>query len=130
MKLEIIKQYLNRIEQSCTSEEDYRDLLHPEIEQTEFPNWLTDRVTVSNWDILFKRMASGKGFLKEQKYDIQHVFESGDTLVSEIIWTATVGTDIGQFQTGQQLKAYFCCVFEFKDGKIFRQRNYDCFERF
>jgi hypothetical protein len=67
---------------------------------------------------------------KKGRYDIQRAYEIGDTLITEVIWTAVVGVDVGAFKTDQQLKAYFCCVFDFKDGKIYRQRNYDCFERF
>lgn len=130
MKLEMVKQYFKLTENFSISEADYAPLLHPEIEQTEFPNLLTDRVVVSDWENLFKRMPSGKQLLKEQKYEIQQAFEAGDTLVTEVIWTATVGVDVAQFRAGQELKAYFCCVFEFKNGKIFRQRNYDCFEKF
>ncbi|MCE3200156.1 nucleotidyltransferase domain-containing protein [Paenibacillus sonchi] len=28
------------------------------------------------------------------------------------------------------MKVYFCCIFQFKDGLIYRQRRFDCFERF
>ncbi|UOY92828.1 hypothetical protein MUG87_01385 [Ectobacillus sp. JY-23] len=130
MQLETVKRFFELSEQFSTSPEDYKPLLHPDIEQTEFPNWITDRVVVSNWDMLLQRMPAGKKLLMQQKYDIQGVIESGDVVVTEVIWTAEVATDVGVFRMGQKLKAYFCCVFEFKNGKIFRQRNYDCFERF
>jgi hypothetical protein len=100
---------------SSVPREDYKPLLHPEIEQTEFPNWITDRVVVSNWDMLLQRMPAGKKLLKQQKYDIQGVIESGDVVVTEVIWTAEVAADVGMFRMGQKLKAYFCCVFEFKN---------------
>lgn len=130
MKLEAVKRFFELIEQFSDSETDFRHILHPDIEQTEYPNLLTPGVVVSNFEVLMQRMPNGKKLLKEQNYDIQRTHEAGDALITEVIWTAEVGADAGPFKAGQSLKAYFCCVFEFKDGKIYRQRNYDCFERF
>jgi len=75
-------------------------------------------------------MPGGRKLLSSQNYDIQRIYETEDTLIAEVIWTATVAIDAGSFKAGQQMKAYFSCIFEFKDGLIYRQRNYDCFERF
>ena len=38
--------------------------------------------------------------------------------------------DAGPLKKGQRLAAHFCMIFEFKEGLIHRQRNYDCFEPF
>lgn len=130
MKTETVKRYFELCETFSESEADFKQILHPEIEQTEFPNLLTPSAVVSDFATLMQRIPNGKKLLREQKYDIQHVYETGDTLITEVIWTAVVGADAGAFKSGQPLKAYFCCVFAFKDGKIYRQRNYDCFERF
>ncbi|SEU25919.1 nuclear transport factor 2 family protein [Paenibacillus sp. NFR01] len=130
MKLEIVKRFFELTEQFSAAEEDYAEIFHPEIEQTEYPNALTAQVTVSDHATLFRRMQNGKGLLAKQSYALQRAFEAGDTLIAEVIWTATVAVDAGPFKAGQELKAYFCCVFEFKDGLIHRQRNYDCFDRF
>lgn len=130
MKIEKVKRFFELNEIFSISESDYKPLLHPEIEQTEFPNLITPGVVVSNYEELMQRIPNGKKLLKVQKYDIQRAYEAGETLITEVIWTAEVKVDVGAFKIGQQLKAYFCCVFDFKDGKIYRQRNYDCFERF
>jgi len=130
MKQVVVKKYFALAEGFRSAEAEYADVLHPEIEQTEYPNWLTAQLTVSDRKTLFGRMANGAKLLASQKFDIQRIYETGDVVVAEVVWTAVVGTDLGSFETGQSLKAYFCCVFEFKDGLIYRQRNYDCFERF
>ncbi len=130
MKLETVKRFYELIESFSIAESDYKPLLHPDVEQTEYPNLITPGIVVSNYETLLQRIPNGKKLLKSQKYDIQRTYESGETLITEVVWTAEVGADIGAFKTGQQLKAYFCCVFDFKDGFIYRQRNYDCFERF
>lgn len=129
MKLDIVKKYFSLIEQFRTTEVDYKDVFHSDMEQTEYPNWLTAQLTVSDRDSLFTRMANGAKLLASQKYDIQHAYELEKTVITEVVWTAVIGVSVGSFESGQIIKAYFCCVFDFKDGLIYRQRNYDCFER-
>lgn len=130
MKMDVVKQYFRLTEQFRTDEAEYVGILHPHIEQTEYPNLLTAQLTVSDRETLFKRMPNGAKLLASQNYDIQRAYELEDTVITEVVWTAVVGADVGPFKTGQPLKAYFCCVFDFQDGLIYRQRNYDCFERF
>lgn len=130
MKLETVKRFYELIESFSVTESDFKPLLHPDIEQTEYPNLITPGIVVSNYETLLQRIPNGKKLLKSQKYDIQRTYEAGETLIAEVIWTAEVGADVGAFKAGQQLKAYFCCVFDFRDDRIYRQRNYDCFERF
>ncbi|MFC0212774.1 nuclear transport factor 2 family protein [Paenibacillus chartarius] len=129
MKVNTVKRFFELIEGFNTEEADYKDVLHPDIEQTEYPNLITASPTICDYKTLLTRIPQGKALLKEQHYDIQRVYEQEDTVITEVIWTATVGIDAGAFKAGQPLRAYFCCIFEFKEGKIYRQRNYDCFER-
>jgi ketosteroid isomerase-like protein len=46
----------------------------------------------------------------------------------EVIWTGTVRDAAGPFAAGQALRARFALFMEFRDGRIVRQRNYDCFD--
>ncbi len=69
MKLEAVKHFFELIETFSISESDFKPLLHPEIEQTEFPNLITPGVVVSNFEVLMQRIPNGKKLLKEQKYD-------------------------------------------------------------
>jgi ketosteroid isomerase-like protein len=130
MKLDVVKKYFALTEQFRSAEEDYADIFHPDIEQTEYPNWLTAQLTISDRETLFQRMPNGAKLLASQSYEIQRAYELEETVIAEVVWTAVVGADLGPFKKGQTLKAYFCCIFDFKDNLIYRQRNYDCFERF
>lgn len=126
----LIQQYLHLVETFETNAAAYQAILHPEILQTEFPNALVKSKVESDLSSLHARMNSGTKILKAQRFEISHLIELGETVVAEQIWTGEIGTDIGNFKTGQTLKAYICTIFEFKEGKIYRQRNYDCYEPF
>ncbi|HUP56448.1 MAG TPA: hypothetical protein VM598_03280 [Bdellovibrionota bacterium] len=56
--------------------------------------------------------------------------DAGERTAVELVWSGTMAIEAGALKPGQRLKAYFCIVLEGRDGKIFRQRNYDCFESF
>ena len=42
----------------------------------------------------------------------------------------SLAVPLGSIPVGGEMKAHFAHFYEFKDGKIFKQRNYDCFEPF
>lgn len=74
--------------------------------------------------------AAGKGILASQNYEIKNSLECGDQVVVEALWRGTMAVDVGSLKAHQELRAHFCIVLEFQNGKILRQRNYDCFEDF
>ncbi|TGK25238.1 nuclear transport factor 2 family protein [Leptospira stimsonii] len=126
----IIEIYLKLLSDFNLERKEYEAILHPEIEQIEYPNALTKSITVSRFEDLMRRMPAGKNLLKEQTFQIRQYLEKENTAVVEADWEATVRSDLGPFRENQNLKAYLCMIFEFKDEKIFRQKNYDCFEPF
>ncbi|MCC2545606.1 hypothetical protein LJY25_04055 [Hymenobacter sp. BT175] len=44
-------------------------------------------------------------------------------------WEATAIRNIGPLLSGERMAAQLCVIFELKDGKIYRQRRYPCYER-
>ena len=127
---ESVRKYLRLLESNCIDEAAYTELLHPEVEQTEFPNLLNKQGQASGWADLFRRMAIGRTILANQSFEITGFVENGSRAVVEAKWRGTMAISAGQLAAGQELKAFFCMVFEFRDGKIHKQRNDDCFETF
>jgi ketosteroid isomerase-like protein len=127
--LTITKNYLKAIEESKTADElavYYSEL----VEQVEYPNLLIPNGAKRNLNDLKEASLRGKKVLISQNYDIQQSYVVGNTVILEIIWTGKIALPIGQTPSGGQIKAYFAQFIEFEDGKIVRQRTYDCFEQF
>lgn len=103
---------------------------HAEVEQIEFPNAITKTTAFRSLQDLKDGSERGKAILSKETYEIQKLYAFDDTVILEAVWTGTISIDIGNLKPGENMKAYFAQFFEFKDGKIFRQRNYDCFEPF
>lgn len=53
---------------------------------------------------------------------------NGDTVALKALWTGRLATSFGALQAGSEMRAHSAMFLEFRDGKIFKQRNYDCFE--
>jgi hypothetical protein len=68
--------------------------------------------------------------IRAQTYDVVNAFTSGNTVIIEAIWTATMEVEVGRLKPGDTMRAHFAQCFEFRGDKICRIRNYDCFDPF
>ncbi|MGB3036446.1 MAG: nuclear transport factor 2 family protein [Methyloceanibacter sp.] len=99
----------------------------PDVSQEEFPNRLLPKGTVRNLEALREASAKGRKVIKAP-IEIVNAVSSGQCVMLEAIWTGTLAVGFGTLKPDDQLRARFAQIFEFKDGLIWRQRNYDCFE--
>jgi hypothetical protein len=125
--LQLAKDFVRAVENRKTPEE-LRTFYHPDVVQTEYPNLLSKTVISRNLADLELASEKGKHILLKETYEIIQSHVSGNVVILEVIWRGILAVPLGQIPIGGQMKAYFAQIFEFKDGKIFRQRNYDCFE--
>lgn len=127
---EKIERYLKLIESFESRSQFFEPLLHPDFIQVELPNLLNKKGQTSKRSEIFDRLESSKKILVKQSFKIESYIEKGDRAAAEAVWEGTMAIDLGSLKKGQTLKAFFCMVFEFKEGKIIKQKNYDCFEAF
>lgn len=127
---EIVKKYISMVENMNFVPEVYGDLLHNDYQQWELPNQLNKLGQKSDIADSEKRMNIAKSILTSQHYEITSMIEQNFKVVLEAVWNGTMAIDAGHLKSGQKLTAYFCMIFDFKDGKIHRIKNYDCFELF
>jgi hypothetical protein len=116
--------------QNRKSAEELLQFYHPDIEQIEFPNTVTKNKTVRSLGDLRQAAEKGKNVLQKEEYEIVKSYSFENTVIIEAIWTGTLAIPLGNIPVGGQMKAWFAQFYEFKDGKIVKQRNYDCFEPF
>lgn len=116
--------------QSRNSAEEILRFYHADIEQVEYPNAVTKNTAVRNMEDLKQAAERGKKVMAKEEYEIIKSYTIGHTVIIEALWTGTLAIPIGAVPVGGQIKAHFAQFYEFMDGKIIRQRNYDCFEPF
>jgi predicted ester cyclase len=120
--------FVKLVESLSDNAEDYKDLIHDEVEFRELPNLLNKNGQLRGLEASLEGLKKAKMILTEQHYEIVGVVDDGEKVVVEKVWTGKMSMDIGNLKKGQEMKAYICAVVEFKDGKIFRHRSYDCYE--
>lgn len=125
--LEIAKQYLAALEAGTTGEE-LASFFTEDVIQEEFPNRLLPQGASRDLSAILEGAERGKQFMQMQRYELVNTLATGQTVILEVKWVAVVGTDVGTLRAGTQLQARLAVFLEFRDGKIWRQRNYDCFE--
>ena len=121
-------EFLKLLENLSDRAEDYKNLIHEEVEFREMPNLLNKNGQVRNLETSLEGIKKAKLILSGQNYGITGLLEDADKIAVEKIWTGKMSIDIGNLKKGQELKAFICAVVEFKDGRIYRHRTYYCYE--
>ncbi|MDX8451150.1 nuclear transport factor 2 family protein [Mesorhizobium sp. VK9D] len=96
--------------------------------QTELPNALKPRGDRRGVEQLAADFERGRKLLARQTYEVGAVTAQMNRVVLEVKWTGIVASDFGKLKAGDAMVAHSAICFDFRDGKIVAQRNYDCFE--
>lgn len=126
---QLVRDYL-RVMEMRTSSDELEHFYHPDVEQIEYPNTITKFTAVRSLADLKAGAERGSKLLQKEEYEVKGLHAAGEVVILEAIWRGTLAIPLGNMPAGGQMVAHYAQFFEFKDGKIFRQRNYDCFEPF
>lgn len=125
--IKVARRYLKAIENGVDFEE-LSEFFTPDVVQYEYPNRLVPDGARRDLAQLREANERGRRAVASQRYDIRRWLASGDEVVLEVEWTATLGAAVGAIPAGGQMRAHFAVFLEFRDGRIAVQRNYDCFD--
>ena len=125
--LEIARRYLQALERGDTGE-DLSRFFAPDVVLEEFPNRLTPVGKRRDLAAALEGAERGKRAMSRQIYKIKQEIADHDRVALEVEWVGTLAIPFGSIPAGGQMKAFFAVFLEFREGKIARQRNYDCFE--
>ena len=116
---ELVQSYLRAIEERRL--DDVAAMLHPEVELVEHPNTLNP--AGKRYDLAAIRAAGERGakLLASERYAVRTLIADGPRAAALIEWTGTL-------PDGKTMRAQICSVIELRDGLIWRQEQYDCFE--
>ena len=126
-RLTIARNYLSALEGDAGSG-GIAAFFADDVVQIEYPNRLTPNGAERDLAMLLEGHERGSQLMAGQRYEIRNALECGETVVLEVDWTGTLAIDAGSLSAGDEMHAHFAVFLEVRDGKIVRQRNYDCFE--
>jgi ketosteroid isomerase-like protein len=128
-KVEFIRRYFDAIEAGVSPEELAR-FFTPDVIQEEFPNRLLPQGARRELQQILEASKRGKDIVQSQRFEIIHAINEGDEIALEIRWTGTFKVPLGSLQPGTPMRATSAIFIRLADGKIARQRNYDCVDEF
>jgi ketosteroid isomerase-like protein len=127
--ISIVHDFIHALERR-ESFDEVRAFYHPDVVQIEYPNIFLKNGSTRTLQDLADASERGKKVMQKETFQVLNSYVYGHTVIVEVLWIGTLAVPIGQLPVGGEMKAHFAQFFEFADGKIIRQRNYDCFEPF
>jgi ketosteroid isomerase-like protein len=94
--------------------------LHDDVQVVEHPNKLNPNG--ATYDAVAMRAAGERGakLMASERYEVRGLTCEGDRVVAQVMWTGTL-------HDGRSMRAHICSVIELRNGKVWRQEQYDCF---
>lgn len=126
--LDKAKAYIGLFNDGTAVAAQFLPFWHEDIQFRELPNLIAPQGSHRNREVMAAGIAQGAQILSRQQYSILNTLEAGNTVVLEVAWEGDLAVPFGAVQAGATLRAHIAMFLEFADGRITRQRNYDCYE--
>ena len=124
--VETIRRYLKCIEQGSFSE--LKPLFMPDVVMQQLPNRIYPQGVQGMISKMESAFEKGRKLFSEQRYEVKTSVAHQASVAVEVLWTGRLAVGFGNLAAGSQMRCHSAMFFEFVDGKIASQRNYDCFE--
>lgn len=126
--IELIERYIHATAAPATTPEELAALVHPDVEVTIHPNITAPTGTHSTLEEMQAGLKAGQSLMAWQKYEI-HGYDvpSPDRVTSQTTWTGELAVELGPWPAGTRLRAEIAMFFTLRDGKVYRQENFDCY---
>lgn len=124
--LAIVRRYLKAIEDGTFGR--IAELFTPDMAMEQLPNRIYPKGLRQTLPEMAEGFEKGRKLFSNQQYEIKTAISSEKNVAVEVVWTGVLAISFGSLSAGSEMRAYSAMFFEFSDGKIGRQRNYDCFE--
>lgn len=119
--------YHEAVARGATGEELAR-FFHADAVQQELPNLLFPDGVRRDLPALLQAAERGREAVGHQRFEVHRAVAAGDQVALEVTWTGTLAVPLGALPAGHVLRAHIAVFLEFRDGRIYAQRNYDCYE--
>ena len=125
--IELAREYIRAIESGATGDEIAR-FFTPDGVIRELPNRVALHGSVSDLANALEAVKRGQRLFKRQTYTIMNILGHGDRVALEMDWTGVTAVQIQNLPPDSEMRDHTAIFLEFRDGRISRQRTYDCFE--
>lgn len=125
--LAIARRYLEALESGAEGGV-LAEFFTKDVVQEDFPNRLSPIGAHRELADVLDASRKGKQTLRAQKYDIRNSIVDGDSVALEVFWSGYLAVPVDTLPADSEMRAHLSIWLEFRDGKICRQHNYECFD--
>jgi ketosteroid isomerase-like protein len=125
--LAVARKYLEAVENGAEGGA-LAEFFTEDVVQEEFPNRLAPIGVHRDLDAIRDAARKGKKQLRAQKFEILNSIVDGDNVALEVFWSGLLAVPVDTLPADTEMRAHISIWLEFRDGKIARQHNYDCFD--
>jgi hypothetical protein len=124
----IVEHYIHATASPTTTADALAGLVHSEVEVRIHPNITAPKGTRSGLGEMQAGLKAGQALMAWQKYEIHgHDTPAESRVITRTTWTGELAVPLGDWPAGSRLRAEIAMFFELRDGKIYRQENFDCY---
>ena len=120
-------EYIKALEGGATGDALAR-FFAPDVVISEMPNRIAAGGSESNLAKALQAAERGQQLFKLQKYDIVNILGEGDKVALEINWLGITAIDFQNLPGNSEIRNHVAVFLYLRNGRIARQRHYDCFE--
>jgi len=125
--LAIARRYLEALENGAEGG-TLAEYFTSDVVQEEFPNRLSPIGQHRDLNALLVSARKGKQVVRAQRFDVLHSIVDGENVALEVYWSGLLAVPVDSLPADSELRAHVSIFLEFREGKICRQHNYDCFD--
>jgi ketosteroid isomerase-like protein len=126
--LKVVRDYLAAVADPAETMDRLSRFLDPAVIQEELPNLVVPKGIKRDLDALRVARERGAQVVTDQRYEVLSTLAAGDGVAVEVLWSGTLQIPYGPRPPGSVLRAHMGAFFQLRDGRIVRQRNYDCYQ--
>ena len=124
----VTERYLALLADPATTRAQLGDLLHEDVVFVEHPNLVGPQGSRRDRSALLVSVEAGRRLMGEQRLDDLEVLLAGDNVLARAALSGTLAVDAAPLRAGSTLRAPLAMLFTVRDGRVFGQENYDCYE--
>lgn len=101
-----------------------------DVEFLEYPNRIAPQGQRRDRAAAIAAAHRGRTLMSAQTYEVTSSTCQGDRVCLELAWSGTLAIQLQHLVPGSVMTGNMAIILELRDGKICRQRNYDCYPPF
>jgi ketosteroid isomerase-like protein len=125
--IEFARQYIRALESGATGRA-LANFFTPDVAIREMPNRVAPHGSVSDLAKALEAAKRGQQLFKKQTYAITNILGEGDWVALEMDWIGVTAAPIQNLPPNSEMRDHAAVFLQFRNGRIARQRHYDCFE--